>query len=179
MSTDECVYCNEAPADPGFDRCTPCRTWRDEEWAEANSLAPGSVTAHVKPGDEGKSYAEVTVRDTTLVVHESLTDPQTVNVEIDGDYEHGEHLRLHVNDNVVFDSRQPGGGNPEQVAELVALTRSLGLGEGDLDEDVHEAKAGEAAGVNNALEDQICYLLSKQGYADTETLLRRIQEDNA
>lgn len=34
--TTNCSYCRQNMADPGFDRCTPCRTWRDEEWCEAN-----------------------------------------------------------------------------------------------------------------------------------------------
>lgn len=39
MST--CGYCGEAPADPGYDRCTACRTWRDEEWCEDNNHPHG------------------------------------------------------------------------------------------------------------------------------------------
>jgi hypothetical protein len=39
-TTDLCVYCREAPADiRGYDRCTRCRTVRDEEWVEANEPA--------------------------------------------------------------------------------------------------------------------------------------------
>jgi hypothetical protein len=36
-----CVYCREVLADPGHDRCFACRTWRDEEWCEANGWEHG------------------------------------------------------------------------------------------------------------------------------------------
>lgn len=40
-----CTYCNEKPADAGYDRCYDCRTWRDEEWSKQHKVEHGTQMA--------------------------------------------------------------------------------------------------------------------------------------
>lgn len=63
------------------------------------------------------------------------------------------------------------------IRGLVEKAKSLGLGEGDLDETIHETKADEAADINSGgLHAQVKYLYESVGASSLEGLLNRFSK---
>jgi len=64
------------------------------------------------------------------------------------------------------------------IDQLLQQAEALGLGEDDLDDEVHQAKSEEAASINNdGLRGQIEYLYNEWGYTGALEVLERIAED--
>jgi hypothetical protein len=86
--------------------------------------APGlPITVEVAIGEHGKPYTENSIGEVTVLVHESLIDRGVLNVEVDGDLDQ-RRLRLHVNDQLIFDSQESGGvaGLRRLVSAVAAMT---------------------------------------------------------
>lgn len=81
---------------------------------------------HPQTNDDAEKYAEVTVNldgcePVTFHIHKSQMAPNTINVEIDGDLmEDKPALRIHLNDNRIFDSAKDGTTSitPEERGEV-------------------------------------------------------------
>lgn len=69
---------------------------------------PMPVAAGTRRGDDGH-YIAAQVGDVELTIHEAATVPGSVNVEADADLTGATGLLVHVNEQLVFDSRRAGG----------------------------------------------------------------------
>lgn len=97
------------------------------------------VTAQVQLGDYAEPFAQVVVGPATIVAHSSTVDLDTVNLEVDGEFAGTpDRLRIHVNDQAVYDSTLPRSQHFEadQIEALIgaAVTLYLEAGRGVIDD---------------------------------------------